>query len=524
MKLIKAMVTVGGLTLVSRVAGFVRDLLTAHILGAGPVADAFFVALKLPNFFRRVTAEGAFTVSFVPLYSKINEVEGREASLKFAQGAMGVMAGILIPFTIIAMLAMPLVMWVLAPGFGDGTTRYELAVLFSRITFPYLLLMSVTALLGGVLNAHDRFAPFASAPIFFNMTMVVCLLLTQWLFPTAGHALAWGVTIAGVVQLVWVWWCAYRIGIIVKPTMPKLSPHIRQLFRLMVPGIIGAGVVQINLFADIVIGSFLPTGAISHLYYADRLNQLPLGTVGIAIGAALLPMLSRAVANDNKAEVENLFNRGLEACFLLALPAALALALASYPIIAALFSSEKGAFTTGDAIVTAQVLAGYSIGLPAYIAGKVLATACYARQDTKTPVIVAGISVVFNIVVALTLVFGFGFGVAGIATATGLAGWVQIGLLYYILQQRKHLHFDERFRRVMPRILFASTAMAVVVYALGHGLHDNFTSGGILRLASLGALVGGGGMVYLAIIFATGALTLTEIKAYFKKTPPQQNA
>ncbi len=519
MKLIKAMVTVGGLTLASRVAGFVRDLLTARILGAGPVADAFFVALKLPNFFRRVTAEGAFTVSFVPLYSKVSQVEGLEASRKFAQGAMGVMAGILIPFTIVAMIAMPLVMWALAPGFGEGTTRYELAVLFSRITFPYLLLMSVTALIGGVLNAHDRFAPFAAAPIFFNMTMVVCLLLTQFLFPTAGHALAWGVTAAGVVQLVFVWVCAYRAGIILKPAMPKLTPHIRQLFRLMVPGIIGAGVVQINLFADVVIGSFLPTGAISHLYYADRLNQLPLGTVGIAIGAALLPMLSKAVATDNKEETENLFNRGLEASFLLALPAALALALASYPIIAALFSSEKGAFTMADAVITAQVLAGYSIGLPAYVAGKVLATACYARQDTTTPVVVAGISVAFNIIVALTLVFAFDFGVAGIATATGLAGWVQLGLMWAILRRRKHLHFDARFRRVMPRILAASTLMGVFVYAVGYVLHDNFSAGGLPRLASLGALVGGGGLVYLAVIFATGAMTLAEIKSYFKKSP-----
>ncbi len=519
MRLIKAMVTVGALTLASRVAGFVRDLLTARILGAGPVADAFFVALKLPNFFRRVTAEGAFSVSFVPLYSHVTQKESEAAAQTFARNAMGVMIGILVPFTIVCMLAMPLIMWLLAPGFGEGTTRYDLAVLFSRITFPYLLLMSVTALIGGVLNAHDRFSPFAAAPIFFNMTMVVCLLLTQWLFPSAGHALAWGVTIAGVVQLIWIWACAKRMGIILVPTKPQMTPHIRQLFKLMIPGVIGAGVVQINLFADVVIGSFLPTGAISHLYYADRLNQLPLGTVGIAIGTALLPMLSRAVSSDDEKEVERLFNRGLEACLVLALPAALALGIAAEPIILGLF--RQGAFTTGDASVTAQVLMGYSLGLPAYIAGKVLATACYARQDTRTPVIVAGISVGFNIVLALLLIFVFDLGVAGIATATGLAGWVQIGLMWRVLHKRRHLHFDERFRFVFPRVMVASLLMAIVVFVLGDVLHDYFTADGIMRVLSLAALVGGGGLVYLAIIFASKAMTVQDLKSYFRKTPQQ---
>jgi len=515
MRLIKAMVTVAGLTLASRVAGFVRDLLTARILGAGPIADAFFVALKLPNFFRRVTAEGAFTVSFVPLYSHVTQKEGEDAARKFADDAMGVMISILLPFTMLALLAMPVVMWILAPGFGEGTTRYDYAVLFSRITFPYLLLMSVTALIGGVLNAHDRFAPFAAAPIFFNLTMVVCLLGAEMFFPTAGHALAWGVTLAGVVQLIFVWICAERANIILMPRLPKLTPHVRQLFRLMVPGIIGAGVVQINLFADIIIASYLPTGAISHLYYADRLNQLPLGTVGIAIGTALLPMLSRAVAAEDEVEISRLFNRGLEACILLAFPAALALGIAAEPIIMGLF--RQGAFTTGDGHITAQVLAWYALGLPAYVAAKVLSTACYARKDTKTPVIVAGISVVFNIVFALAMIFYFNMGVAGIALATGLAGWVQISILWIILTRRRTIEFDARFRYVFPRVIWASLLMAVVVYVIGDGLRDYFTADGIERVLALAALVGCGGIVYLAVIFATKAMTWSDIRSYFRK-------
>ncbi|MCB1538978.1 MAG: murein biosynthesis integral membrane protein MurJ [Rhodospirillales bacterium] len=515
MRLIKAMFTVGALTLVSRVAGFARDLLTARILGAGPVADAFFVALKLPNFFRRVTAEGAFSVSFVPLYSHVTQKEGEKAAADFARNAMGVMVAILLPFTLICIVAMPLIMWLLAPGFGEGTTRYDLAVMFSRITFPYLLFMSLTALVGGVLNAYDRFAPFAAAPIFFNLTLIAALMVSPWTFPSAGHALSWGVLIAGVIQLAWVWSRARRMGLVLVPKKPVLDAHIRRLFKLMLPGVIGAGVVQINLFADVVIGSFLPAGAISHLYYADRLNQLPLGTVGIAVGTALLPMLSRAVAAENHDETQRLFNRGLEICLLLALPAALALGVAAHPIIFSLF--RQGAFTAGDAAATARVLMGYSLGLPAYVMGKVLATACYARQDTRTPVIVAAISVGFNIVLALILIFAFDMGVAGIATATGLAGWVQIVLIWRVLDKRRHLHFDARFRHVAPRVVVASLLMALAVFVLGHVLHDDFDSDGLARALALAGLVGGGGIVYLAVIFLSRAMTVADLKSYFRK-------
>jgi len=515
MKLIKAMVTVGGLTMASRVAGFVRDLLTARILGAGPIADAFFVALKLPNFFRRVTAEGAFSVSFVPLYTHVEEKEGQAAAKEFARNAMGVMTGILLPFTILSIAAMPFVILFLAPGFGEGTLRHDMAILFSRITFPYLLLMSVTALIGGVLNAHDRFAPFAAAPIFFNLTMVGCLLLTNIFFPTAGHALAWGVSVAGVVQLIWIWVCAARAGMIFIPTWPKFDAHIKRLFKLMVPGIIGAGVVQINLFADVIVASFLPEGAVSHLYYADRLNQLPLGTVGIAIGTALLPMLSRAVVAEKEGEVESLFNRALEASFLFALPAAVALGVAAWPIIAGLF--QQGAFTAGDSRMTAYVLTGYALGLPAYVAGKVLATACYARQDTKTPVMVAAVSVGVNIVLSLTFVFALHMGAMGVALATGIAGWVQIVMLWRILTVRRHVHFDARFRFVMPRVILASCLMGIVVYGVGHVLHDSFTSDGLQRILALGMLVGSGAMAYGLIILFSRALTLQDVKSYFQK-------
>jgi putative peptidoglycan lipid II flippase len=258
---------------------------------------------------------------------------------------------------------------------------------------------------------------------------------------------------------------------------------------------------------------------VSHLYYADRLNQLPLGTVGIAIGTALLPMLSKAVSSEDPVEIERLFNRGLEACFVLALPAALALGIAAEPIILTLF--QRGAFTTADAIVTASVLTGYSIGLPAYVAGKVFATACFARQDTKTPVIVACISVAFNIIVALFAVFVLDMGVAGIAMATGFAGWVQIAVLWKILDKRRQLTFDDRFKFVMPRVLGASLLMAIVVALCVYGFDEYFATSGIKRLLALVTLVGAGGVVYLAAVFGTRAMTVQDIKNYFRKSPKQ---
>ena len=325
MKLLKAMATVAGLTGLSRIAGFIRDVLTASILGAGPMADAFFVALKLPNFFRRITAEGAFSVSFVPIYSAELAREGEESADYFANKTFSLMFWGLLGFTVLAMLAMPVIINLIAPGFDDGSDRYTMAVSFSRITFPYLLLMSLTSLLGGVMNAHDRFGPFAVAPFLFNMALIGALLCAG-IFPSAGYALSWGVVAAGVLQFLLLYITARRwIGFKVKIVKPKITPRIKRLFKLMGPGVLGAGVVQINLFADMIIGSFLPTGSISYLYYADRLNQLPLSTVGIAVGTALLPMLSRAVGAGKKEEAENLFNRALEVPLFLGLPSAVAL-------------------------------------------------------------------------------------------------------------------------------------------------------------------------------------------------------
>jgi len=509
MKLAKAMATVAGLTGVSRVAGFARDVLTAAVLGAGPVADAFFVALKLPNFFRRVTAEGAFSVAFVPLYSHKLEDESREAADAFANNAFMVMLLLLSAFTCLAMIGMPYIMNVIAPGFVDDSIRYDLAIELTRITFPYLLLMSLTALLGGVLNALDRFAPFAFAPVLFNVCLIGSLLMAGH-FESAGHALSYGVLFAGVAQVVWLLIAAWRVGLKFRIMRPKFNGDIKRVFKLMGPGVIGAGVMHINLFADMILASFLTAGSISYLYYADRLNQLPLGVVGIAVGTALLPMLSKAMAKGNMQEARDLFNRALELCLLLALPAAAALFVIPDVLIYVLF--ERGAFDAGDTAVTALVLRCYAIGLPAYIAIKVFSTAHWARQDTVTPVKISVVATILNVV--LSIAFIQFMGVAGIALATGLTAWLRFGAHIWFLRGMEAAHLDVRFKTAAVKIVLSSIIMALVVYV---GSKFAIFDTKLLSSFALGGLVVSGMVVYAALILGSGAVDRRALKRYFKK-------
>lgn len=514
MKLQRAMATVAGMTAISRVLGFLRDILTAVVLGAGPIADVFVVALKLPNFFRRITAEGAFSVSFVPLYSEAMEKEGREAADRFAGNAMVVMFWGLLAFTVFIIAFMPGVISLIAPGFHKDPARFEMAVTLSRITFPYLLMMSIASLMGGVLNAHNRFAPFAAAPIFFNLALIALLLFAWFFKASAALALAWGVLIAGILQFVFLFFYIKREGIALPLGRPRFDERTKRLFKLMGPGAIGAGIVQINLFADMIIGSFLAAGSISYLYYADRLNQLPLSTVGIAVGVALLPMLSRALGAGKKDEAHNLFNRALEITLFLGLPAAVGLFVLAHPIIDTLF--QHGNFTKEAANKTAFVLQGYVVGLPAYIGVKVFSSVFWSQQDTLTPVKVAAISALANIALALSLIPFFG--VAGIALSTGIIGWLQIYLLYRPLKGHEVAHFDARFKSSLPKIVLSSTTMGGVLFGLSLLLESWLHGGGLLQGAALGILIFIGMVIYGACIFGTGALSVADVKGAFRKT------
>lgn len=511
MKLVKAMATVAGLTGLSRIAGFARDMLTAAYLGAGPIADAFFVALKLPNFFRRVTAEGAFSIVFVPLYSKTLSNENQESADRFASNAFMVMLSILTIFTAMALIGMPYIISAIAPGFYDDPVRFNAAVEMSRITFPYLLLMSLTALLGGVMNALNRFAPFAFAPVLFNLSLIAALLISDK-FESVGHALSYGLLSAGVLQLILLWVCAKRAGVNITFAVPKFNGDIKKVFTLMGPAVIGAGVVHVNLFADLIMASFLESGSISYLYYADRLNQLPLGIVGIAVGTALLPMLSKAMTKET-GEARHLFNRALEYCLLLGLPAAIALTVMPLTLITVLF--ERGEFDASDSAMTAKVLMAYALGLPAYIAIKVFSTAHWAREDTKTPVKISITATLLNI--ALSILFIQFIGVIGIALATGLTAWLQFYMHIKALKGHPHAQFDEEFMHNVPKIIASSCIMGVAVYSLALFLQPMFGGTMMMQIAGLALVVLSGLGIYAAMILGTGAVKRADVKRYLLK-------
>ncbi len=519
MSFYKAIATVGGMTLLSRLCGFARDILTATYLGAGPVADAFFVALKLPNFFRKMTAEGAFSVSFVPLFAKELETDGRAQAIRFAEEAQAMMLAVLIPFTIVAIVAMPWVLMLIAPGFGSTPERYALAVELSRITFPYILLMSLTSLLGGILNSFDRFGPFAAAPVLFNLTLIVAMLYFADFAGSAGHAMAWGVAVAGVLQFGWLLWCCRKLGIRLRLRKPALTPQIRMLFRKMTPGIFGASIAQINIFVDMIIASLLPVGAISFLYYADRMYQLPLSVVGIAIGTAILPMLTRALASDDEKAAPRLFRQGFELSLMLALPATVAYLLMAPEIMQVLF--VRGEFTQDNSYQAAMALMGYSIGLPAFILAKLLSAAFFAQHDTATPVRYAVICAVMNTGLALLLsqlLKEQGLGHVGIALATGATAWVNVALLAIKLHKRGMLMIDHASFGRAAEIAALTVLMGAVLWGASHAVLPYLAQAGQVNqlLGVLGVLALGGG-VYGIGLFASGALSLQTLQALFPK-------
>jgi len=516
MALFRSIATVGGFTLVSRVLGFVRDLLIAAVLGTGPAADAFFVAFRLPNLFRRLFAEGAFNAAFIPSFARRLEGEGIASAKRLAEEVQSVWFTGLLAMTVAAEIAMPAVVFVLALGFADDAERWPLAVEYSRITFPYLMLMSLTALLGGVLNALNRFAAAAAAPIALNVCMIAAMVIAAPHMETAGHALAWGVTIGGVVQVAMVAWDCRRAGVILMPRLPRLTPGVRRVLRLMGPGAIGAGVLQVNILVGTIIASFLPTGAVSYLYYADRLYQLPLGVIGIAIGTALLPQLSREVRAGRLDGAVQMKNRSIEIAMLLTLPAAVALMTIPGEIVLALF--QRGAFGAADVEATAYAVAAFAAGLPAYVLIKVLSPGFWAREDTRTPVIYAAISVAANIVFSLILVFPLGH--VGIALATALAAWLNAGLLAAKLRALDFLAADSRLLRRLPRILLASGIMALGLLAGAWATESAFLSSlEPVRLAALAGLCAGGLALYAAAAQMTGALDLGELRRALTRRP-----
>lgn len=525
MSLLRAITTVGGYTLISRVLGFIRDVLLAAILGAGAAADAFVVAFKLPNLFRRLFAEGAFNAAFVPLFARRLVGEGRDAARLFAEQAQAVLLFALVVFVLIAEAAMPWAMRIVAPGFIEDPAKFQLAVELTRITFPYLLFVSLVSLIGGVLNSLERFAATSATPIFLNLVMIAGLVLWQWYAPTAAHGAAWGVVVAGLAQLVWLSLVLRSTGLGLRLRLPRLTPEVKRLLILMLPVALGAGVYQINVVVDVVIASFLPSGAVSFLYYADRLNQLPLGVVGIAIGTALLPILARQIrAGEDGAALANQ-NRALEVALVLTLPAAAALIVIAQPIIAVLF--ERGAFGAEAVTATALALAAYACGLPAHVLAKVFTPGYFAREDTATPVKIAVAVMVINAALAVALMLALqrhGMGHVGIALATSITGWLNAGLLWYGLVRRGQFSLDARLRRRALPILLAAAVMAGVL-ALGHGLLAPWFGGPPTeRIMALVMLIVAGAAVYGLVAQLLGAVDVRELKSLLRPRPGQPPA
>ncbi len=515
MSLLRSVTTVGSYTLLSRVMGFVRDILTAALLGAGPVADAFFVAQRLPNLFRSLFAEGAFSAAFVPLFAGTMAVSGKEAARAFAEDALAVLLAALLIFVLLGEIFMPWVMRVIAPGFGDDPEKFALAVALARITFPYLLFIALVALQGGVLNSVDRFAAAAATPTLLNLFLIAALLMMRRFGWHDGKALAWAITAAGLAQFLWLMSSCARAGLALRLPWPRLTPQVRRTLAIMGPGALGAGVTQVNLLVSTALASFLPGGSVSYLYYADRLNQLPLGVVGIAVGTAILPPLSRQLRLGERGAAVTTQNRGLELALLLTLPAAVALAILAHPILAVLF--QRGAFGAADTAATAAALAAYAAGLPAFVLVKVLAPAFFARHDTATPVKVAVAAMAVNL--ALTLILMQFLAHVGIALATSCAGWLNALSLLALLVRRGHFRFDPRARRNLPRIAMAAVGMGLVLVLLRAALAPALAGTAPVRIAALAGLCGAGLAAFAALALALGIADWRDLRGRLRRQP-----
>ncbi len=506
--LIVSAATVGSVTMISRVLGFIRDVMMANILGAGPIADAFVVAFKLPNFLRRLFAEGAFNAGFVPLFARTLEGEGKGRARDFAAQAQSVLVAVLIPLVIVVIIAMPWIMRVVTPGFEVGGQRYEAAVDLARITFCYILFISLVALYGGILNSVGRFAAPAAAPIILNICMIGGLTLSYFWLDIPAKALAWAVAVAGLGQFLWVLAAANREGMALRLQRPRFSPEVKRLFALILPGVLGAGVAQINLLADVFFASFLGEGAVSYLYYADRIAQLPLGVIGVAVGTALLPLMSQQLRAGEAKAAQHSQNRGIELALLLTIPAAIGIAILSLPIVTVLF--EGGAFKASDSPPTSAALSVFALGLPAYVLIKVLAPGFFAREDTKTPVKIAIVCLIANVLFVLAMIGPLQH--VGIALATVLSSWLNACLLGYLLHRRGLFRLDDRLIRRMPRIVLAGLVMALIVW-LAMGYVDPLMP----KAAALALVIGLGTLAFFAAASLLRAFDLAEVRGLMRR-------
>jgi putative peptidoglycan lipid II flippase len=498
---INRILTVGGLTLVSRVTGFLRDIVMAAVLGAGPVADAFLVAFRLPNHFRAIFAEGAFAAAFVPAYARIREQGGPDSARLFGDRIFTLLLGSQIVLLALALAFTPAVIRLLAPGFGDDPLRFALAVELTRITFPYLLLMTLVTLYSGILNSIGRFATAAAAPILLNVTMVASL-ATAVLFPTPGHAAAWGVLIAGVLEVLLVGGAALRADVMTALRRPKLDADVKRFFKALGPATVGSAGVQLALFADTIIASFLAAGALSALYYADRLYQLPGGVIGIAVGTVLLPEMARRLAAGDDAGARAAQARAIAFTLLLAIPCVAAFLVVPDLIMRALFM--RGKFGAADAQAAAWTLAAYTIGLIPFVLMRSFVATFLARGDTATTVKAALIAVAVNVALKIAFLYFTTLAQVGLALATAIGAWVNFALILWFGLRAGFIGFDSDFKRDLGKLAVAGVALAAAllvaqwpVLALTAGLPGVHNVMALVLLGFVGAIVYAGAILGL---------------------------
>ena len=508
MSLYRNFLNVGGLTLGSRILGFVRDALVAAVLGTGPAADAYLAAFRFPNLFRRLFAEGAFNTAFIPLFARSLEQEGHEPARLWAARIMSWLVVVVTIVTILVEIFMPWVLAPFVPGFLDDPAKYDLTVLLTRICFPYLMCMSLMAAYAAILNGLGFFKAAAFAPILLNIVMIAFMLPLVLSANTDVQTAIWiaiGTIAGGIAQLILVYAAVRRAGFVPRLHWPRWDGEVKRFWLLAIPAVMAGGITQVNIFVGTIIASAADS-AIAYLYYADRLYQLPLGIIGIAVGTVLLPELSRHLKGGRDAEADASQTQALLISMLLSLPAATALIALAAPIVSVLF--ERGAFTAADSAQTAQTLIWFSAGLPAYVLIRVLQPGFFAREDTRTPTLFAGISVVVNIALSL-LLFPL-LAHVGIAIATSVAAWANAALLAIWLGRRGHFRLSGTDWRKHGLILVAALAMAAILWALSLPLGPWLASTAplLLQIVALGGLVAVGMGLYFALVHVTGAQPL----------------
>lgn len=524
MNLARTLGSVGGLTLASRILALVRDSLQARYVGANFASDAFLVAFRLPNMFRAFFAEGAFSSAFIPMFNRklAEEGGGRGAAFDFAERSLSVLFAFLAVMTIAMLVAAWPLTALLSGGFHRQHPTHEqfaFAVELSRITIPYLMLICLASLLGGVLNSLDKFWVNAAAPILLNIAMVAGLFAFHGTPYESARVQALSVPVGGLLQLAWLYFACRRAGVSLRPRMPRIDADVRRLMKLILPAAIGAGAVQFNLVVSTALSGFLlGEGSISYIYYADRVNQLPLGMIGIGLGTILLPTISRLLTAGEDAKAMETQNRGMELALFLTLPAMVALIVAAEPIVRGLF--QYGHFDAVDTVKCSWALAGFSIGLPSYVLVKVLTPGYYARHDTRTPVRYAIQSVGVNLagnLILIPLLGRFGYGHVGPPLATALSSTANVWMLYATLSKRGYFVADPQLKRRIPRLALAAVLMGAAIFAFDQ-LLDPWLNGRIWeRYGALAVLVGAGVAVYGAACFLTGAFALDDVKILMKR-------